>query len=202
VIHELLQQIEFLTRSAIGYDEGFESEAKRMAVVIRVLLYDNGKNTVSLLTHLNKKDMLFYDTARDLDPRNLLGESTLTYMEMRIGEGEMCKYSPNLDDSPANQNLKVPFDVWWNKKVIKDQPGTTFSRKDLILSVCHKDGGAHIDARLNEKYGDLTRNNSLGVIYELKNSSGPIPGIELASVRQIAHEVLKSLADEFPEYFN
>ena len=56
----LEEQIGFLLRFAESYDEGYKSEAKRMAVVMCVLLHDRGDNTVSLLTHLNKKDMLFY----------------------------------------------------------------------------------------------------------------------------------------------
>ncbi len=198
ILH-LEEQIGFLTRRAMEYDKGIESEAKQMTNVLRALLYDKGR-TVSLLTHLNKKDILFYDTTNDLDPKNILGQSTLTCMEMIIGEGAMCKYSPYLESSPIKDN-KVPFDIWWNKKVIKDMQGNIFSRKDLVLSVVHKDGGTHIDAELNPEYNDLTRNNSLGVTYELENSSGDIPGIELASVRQITYEVLKTLNDEFPELF-
>jgi len=198
----LKEQIGFLSRSAVSYDEGYESEAKRMAVVMRVLLHDNGKTSVSLLTHLNKKEILFHDTARELNHRNLLAEPTLTHIMMRTGEDRECKYIPNLDGGACPVDKKVPFDDWWNKKVIKDQHGNTFSRKDLITSVCNKDGGAHIDGKLNEKYANLTRNNSLGFEYQLEDSGGPIPGIELASVRQIDYEVLKSLEDEFPEYFS
>lgn len=197
------EQIGFLSRSASAYDEGYESEAKRMAIVLRVLLYDNGNRSVSLLTHLNKKEILFYDTARDLDPLNILAESTLTYMMMTIGESEQCKYLPILDEPQISiADKKVSFEEWWNKNIIKDMQGNTFSRGKLINSVCNKDGGAHIDAKLNENYANLTRNNSFGITYELKNSSGPIPGVELASIRQITHEVLKSLKDEFQEYFD
>lgn len=67
----LKEQIQFLLRSAKSYDEGFTSEAKRLAVVIRVLLHDTNRST-SLLTLLQRKDMLFYDTAWDYDPNNLV----------------------------------------------------------------------------------------------------------------------------------
>ena len=45
----LKEQIQFLLKSAQSYDEGFTSEAKRLAVVIRVLLHDT-KKSKSLLT--------------------------------------------------------------------------------------------------------------------------------------------------------
>jgi hypothetical protein len=66
-----------------------------------------------------------------------------------------------------------------------------------------KDGGAHVDSKLDEAYYALSRSNSLGWKY-IKNgvekdfATRP----ELASMRQISYEVLKSLKDEFPEYFN
>ena len=49
----LKEQIQFLLKSCQSYDEGFFSEAKRLAVVIRVLLHDT-KDSYSLLTLLNK----------------------------------------------------------------------------------------------------------------------------------------------------
>ncbi|MGP8189074.1 MAG: hypothetical protein ACLQG5_04040, partial [Methanobacterium sp.] len=199
----LEEQIGFLLRSAESYDEGYKSEAKRMAVVMCVLLHDRGDNTVSLLTHLNKKDMLFYDTAPDLDPRDILAKSTLAHMFMTFGNGEgNCEYLPNLNENPVTKkNVKVSFEDWWDKEVIKDMSGTTFTRNELVTKVCNQDGGAHIDAKLNKKYADLTRNNSMKITYQINDKGGPIPDVELASVRQISYEVLKSLKDEFPTFF-
>ena len=80
------------------------------------------------------------------------------------------------------------------------------TRKDIITNVCNKDGGAHLDEKLNGVYSDLTRNNSYGHRYFSRDIQGnilrdeDIKGAELASIRQITHEVLKSFKDEFPEY--
>jgi hypothetical protein len=194
----LREQIDFLLRSANSYDEGFKSEAKRMAVILRVLFHDHGKNSVSLLTHLNKKDMFFYDSAHERRP-NIL-EPTLTHLRI---SNEGASYVPNFDDTPISvTNIKVNFDKWWNNKVIKDQKGNTFTRNELVTKVCNQDGGAHIDAKLDKKYADLTRNNSIGWIFVSQNGREPVQNIELASIRQITFEVLKSLKDEFPEYFD
>ena len=54
----LREQIQFLLRSSQSYDEGFTSEAKRIAVIIRVLFHDTQKST-SLLTLLQKKLFLY-----------------------------------------------------------------------------------------------------------------------------------------------
>lgn len=69
----------------------------------------------------------------------------------------------------------------------------TLTRKELILSVANKDGGAHIDAVLDEKYGSLSRKNSLGWMFSKgPEQQGALRAPEKAAVRQIAHEVLKT----------
>lgn len=83
-----------------------------------------------------------------------------------------------------------------------DMSRNRFSRRDLVLSLCNKDGGAHIDPKLDATYAALTRNASMGHMYQTPSSSGMIESIELASVRQIAYEVLMSLKHSFPEYFS
>jgi len=48
----------------------------------------------------------------------------------------------------------------------------------------------------------MTRFNSLGLRFiQNGNKRYFATHSELASVRQISHEILKSLKDEFPEYF-
>lgn len=66
----LKEQIQFLVSSSKAYDEGFTSEAKRLANVIRILVHDTTRST-SLLKSLHKKDILFYDTAPYYSPSNL-----------------------------------------------------------------------------------------------------------------------------------
>jgi hypothetical protein len=86
--------------------------------------------------------------------------------------------------------------------VIRDKNNKTFTRKDLVLNTANTDGGAHIDPNLDQAYASLSRFNSLGWKYfrrdiedDFRNS--PV----LPSIRQIAHEVLKTLRQEFPELF-
>lgn len=195
----LKEQIQFLLRSSQSYDEGFTSEAKRLAVIIRVLLHDTQKST-SLLTLLQEKDISLYDTSVDYDPGNLV--PTLGLIMIQVGKD--IGYIPPLDNGSPRRYAKgkIPFDDWWNKIVIVDNKGNKLTRKDLILAVSNKDGGAHIDPKLDKAYADLTRFNSLGwefIVDGVKKESSTGP--EIASIRQISHEVLKSLKDEFPDCF-
>lgn len=191
----LKEQIQFLIKSSDAYDEGFKNEAKRLATIIRVLLHDTS-HSVSLLNQLGKKDILFYDTADDYEPENLMSQFGL--LSMTVGMGN--EYIPRLDSeiSTLHKTVKIPFIDWWEKIVIVDFESNKFSRKGLVLSVCEKDGGAHVDPELDDGYAKITRLGSLG----WKTSGGEyLRNAELASIRQITHEVIKSLKDEFPNCF-
>ncbi len=57
------QQIAFIKTSAAAYDDGNESEARRLAVNLRLLAHDS-RHSVSLPSHLGVKNELpFVDTA-------------------------------------------------------------------------------------------------------------------------------------------
>jgi hypothetical protein len=194
----LRNQVDFLRRSAEAFDKGYKTEALRMAVAIRILLHDTDYSK-SLLGQLDKKDVLFYDTAHELDPENLVPHTGL--VQIALG-GKHTGYVAGLDDIPPNRlNRKVPFGSWWNKIVINDKQRNPFTRKEIILYVANQDGGAHIDPSLDEKYVKLSRFNSLGWRKVVRGVDTPFERPDYASIRQITHEVLKTLRDEFPEYF-
>jgi hypothetical protein len=201
LISHLRDQINFLLLSADSFDRGFFSEAKRMAVAIRILLYDTTKSS-SLLGQLGKKNIYFYDTAANYDPANSMSTPGLVLMKCSPSGGE---YEAPLDAGPPTRYVrgKIPFDEWWNRIVIADIKHNTFSRRDLVLAVTNKDGGAHIDPKLDAAFAQLSRFNSLA--WKFHSSDGTTkdftPNPELPSIRQITHEVLKSLKDEFRELF-
>jgi len=202
LLDHLKDQIAFMKQSASSYDNGFEDEAKRLAVIIRVLVHDTS-NSTSLLTLLNKKNIKFYDSAVPYDPKNLLPYNGLTMMRLSTKEG--ASYVAPLDGGAPTRSRtrKIAFKTWWNGVfVIKDKDGVKFTRKDLVRNTANTDGGAHVDPELDVAYANLSRFNSLGwkvfrrdIEDDFRNS--PV----LPSIRQIAHEVLKTLRDEFSELF-
>ncbi len=201
----LKEQIQFLIFSSKSYDNGFYGEAKRMAISLRILLHDTSKSH-SLLAQLNKKSIKFYNLAHPYNKKNLLTTMSLISIKTKVDgtEGEVT-YEPLLDNwiPQKRQISKIDFNAWWNQTVIKDKEKNKFSRKDLILQVSNTDGGAHIDPELDDRYAALSRFNSLGweTVF-----NGKVLGFknkpELASIRQITHEVLKTLQDEFPDFFD
>ena len=192
----LKEQIQFLLNSVGNFDNGFEKEAKRIAVRLRVILHDT-RNSTSLLTHLNCKNILFYDTA--LDYRKY---RTTILIGIKLSTRDGPEYWAPLDNgSPIRyQKGKVSFDQWWNEIVLIDQDNNEFTRKNLVLIMTNQDGGAHIGEILDNAYAKLTKSEYLGWRFTYKGKSIRTYPVHVV-IRQICHEVLKSFNDEFPEYF-
>ena len=58
----LQEQVRFLKTSAESFDKGDRTEAKRLAVAVRILFHDT-KHSLSLLGQLGLKSCSFLDTA-------------------------------------------------------------------------------------------------------------------------------------------
>jgi hypothetical protein len=184
----LEDQISFLRASADAYDSGFEGEAKRIAVAIRVLMHDTRQST-SLLSQLGLKSGHFLDTSLPISPDNMTPHSGLIVTAMGSGG---AKYCAPLDDGIDQPTLR-DFDQWWNTPVFVDSQKRDVSRKELVLAVANQDGGAHVDPALDRKYADLSRGNSLGWNFTDGSREEAMGGPEKAALRQICHEVLKTL---------
>lgn len=189
----LQENIGFLVASCTAFDAGIHSEAKRLGTTIRVLLHDT-KNSHSLLGLLGHKEKILYlNTANARDPSNMLAHHGLVGFQFDqngpsywapLGDGPPTRYSRGTSD----------FESWWNEHVIVDHAGGVFTRKDLVLSLANKDGGAHVDPSIAPDYAALTRENSLGWVVSSNDSTEtPLKSVELHSVRQIAYELLQSL---------
>jgi hypothetical protein len=199
LLAQLKTQIEFLTRSAQSFDAGEKNEAVRMAVGIRVIVHDT-KESKSLLRQLGKKDILFYDTAHPFDSKNLMPH--LGLIQMRLG-GPGTGFRAGLDDIPPERlGKKIQFNTWWDRIVLSDHLKNRFTRKDLVLTLANQEGGAHVDPHLEEKYVKLSRFNSTGWRFGEKGVERPAERPDFPSLRQITHEVLKTLKDAFPQLFS
>ena len=225
--NHLCEQLRFLRASAASFDEGFEGEAKRLATTVRLLVHDT-KKSKSLLHQLKLKHAIqMHNTAHPFNPRNLLPHQGLVVMRVKSPEGAGASITftlfgreePNTDappDKPRAEMTYVPrvnapgggpwtptdvsFTSWWEEIVIKDGEGQVFSRKDLILAMANKEGGAHVAPELDEAYAKLTRFHSQGWQVRTEEVRQPADNsLAEASVRQIAHEFLVSVERAFPD---
>jgi hypothetical protein len=183
----LSDQLGSLQRAAHAFDEGYKAEAKRMATILRVLLHT--KRYPSLLRQLARDQMDFIDSADPPIAGNLLSTHGLIGFTFHNGR---VFYSAKLDGEERLQ--KIPFEEWWFATAFNDKEGRVLSRADVVLTAADQDGGAHVDQVLRDDYAALARKNSLDWVTE--DGLGQqiaLAGPDLAAIRQIAHEVLKTL---------
>lgn len=190
LIAELGDQTRLLVHACKSFDGGLQPIGKHIALSLRVLLHQHGQSQ-ALLQQLQLRSKRFLDTAGKLNPHNLLSDCHLCVM--RMGGGQ-ARYLPLCiqGGSPHGEHW-VPFEQWWNTAVVKDNKGRRFNRRDLVLNVANTDGGAHVDPTLDAAYSDLSRNNSLGWMIVDGDVQRPFPPPTMACLRQIAHEVLRTL---------
>lgn len=195
---ELKEQISLLQSACERFDSGLEAIGKHIALSLRVLLHHHGQSR-SLLEQLGLRDVKYYDTAGPINPKNLLSECNLVAFQLSDSGG---RYIPLAATGGGPFIRKIGLVEWWNEPVLKDQQGRVFNRRELILNVADTDGGAHVDPELEEAYMDLSRNNSLGWLFGDGKIEKALEGrAELACMRQIAHELLMTLKEIYPEMF-
>lgn len=181
-------QIGFIKRSCESYDAGIRSEAKRIATSMRILFLhtQNSNSLFNQLAYTN--NFLFWSSANLYTPSNLLSSWSLLSLQ---SNGIEMLYIPRLKEI-ASRTFFLELNDWWNE-IIFDDKQFFLSRKDIVLAVSNKDGGAHVDPEFDESYANITKRNSLGFFIETnKGSVPPNNNPAYASVRQIACEVLYS----------
>lgn len=189
---QLQDQLAFLERSCAAFDDGYTDEFKRLAVTLRVLVHDTPKSH-SLLRQLGMKGGNFAAYSKPIDGRNLLTDWSLGIMS--IGS-EGVALLPALDCRGIAPRL-LQFDDWWSELVYRDpQAGITLDRKTIVLAVANKDGGAHVDPEIDDRYAHLV-NEGTGWIAQTPHGVVAIEDLEKICLRHIAFEVLKSIQPAF-----
>lgn len=189
LLSHLDDQLQFLRSSSVSYDNGFIGEAKRLALVIRILVHDT-QSSVSLLTSLDVKDkFLYYDHhPAGIEP----GTVFQTRLRIQVTP-DGPQYLPH-DKPPAH---KHPFSDWWNNILIVNSPDVSYTRKQVVLSVANTDGGGHVDPKLDESYASLIDGTKAGwTYYKITGEKVPfLYGPQTTIVRDAASELELTLQE-------
>lgn len=191
LITALTEQRQMLEASARSYDAGNSWEAKRMATVIHVLMFDKGRQE-SLLRRLTVRGKLqFVSTKIDL-PGSVVPFAPLTLISMSpSGTVIVPQCVPCPDSNPNSQLMR--FHAWWDQLVYKTPDLGGFTRAALITMMRDRDA-AHVDNSTSPLYEAMAA--SVDPRLTINSQSGGergIPGAHLATVRQIAWEVVETL---------
>lgn len=195
---DLQKQIRFLESSCSLYDAGDEGEALRIATTLRVLVHDTGKSH-SLLGLLKlKSTMKFLDSGAPIDPipakeggglMVMHGLPGLVGIRCSIKGGQFIPVLSIRDHTPGY----VSFKEWWENPCIPGHNKNRYMRKQLVLQMANKEGGAHIDKEIDEAYRQYTK-SPLGMSFKVYGVEvGFINSAADASMRQIGWEALEAL---------
>ena len=163
-LYDLLQQVDKLSLD----DEQREMIAVAIAAQLRTLLYDSGRNK-SVLSQLGMKDRLYFmptcaygqiDMAANLVPSYSLVDCHITSGGFYVCHKKLEHFS---------HLLNVFFNYWWNEIVVdtKGDKPVRLSRKRIVLTLCDKEGGAHLDPDFTDEYFEV--NYNFGFKYINKN---------------------------------
>lgn len=174
------------------YDKGDDPEnaIRDMANSIRQLL-KSSRSTTSILDHVGRGSIKFLDTSPTWQPKGLLAEDGFLAKDLQ------GHYLAKLDSVPADDLRWVPLDEWWKRVIFSTPEGLKITRSDLVLTLTEQDGGTHTDAGIETEYYALTRLNILGWKFGSGRLSLEFRSPLAAAMRQIAHELLRSLDDSY-----
>lgn len=195
---KLREQADFLLASAHRfYDEGVFAESMRIATHIRTLVHETG-NSKPLLKEVqsNGLDLSILDHAGKVS-----GEEVFNFaVGIRVDRG--VAVFPSVDLQSAHYTPCV-IGAWWNRPVFSFWSNArqglstwmVYTRKQIVLILANKEGGAHVDPKMDPAYVKLLTDQPLGFEYQ----GVPIETPDLAKflTAQSGVEMLESLKQNF-----
>lgn len=228
-LDELHEQLDLLIDYCNQFDQGKLHYAKPMASALRVLVHD-GKNDKSLFLLLeSKKTMKFCSTSklyRNYEDIIYLATLITPARKPIIKNGNIndyeLKFVPNLSRNINPKNW-INFDDWYNLPVfihnkdkedglimLEQKPGSKLivNRSKIINYFRNKDGGGHVDPKVNSDMYNLSKSLSsiayqdIKPLHTYKLGEKYVPAIPFqnslhAALRQIAHEIILTIRKEF-----
>lgn len=160
-----------------------------MSSAIQTLCHTHGQS-IGLLNQLGKDGQGFLDSSVEWDPFNKHAHSTLiSIVASPDGPGWLAE----LDGRPM---WFVDFAQWWTSPVLSDgfDKGNSMSRRDLVGIMRNQDGGGHVDPMIDAAYAEMRTS-----VNWTDNSTNKqtTKDAEYHVIRQIGHELLKSLLPEY-----
>lgn len=184
-------QVEYIQSSINLFDGGQLNEARRIATALRILFHDTNQSHLLTGQLQVKNNLLFYSLANEYSPTNLLSSWMLLAVHMKIDNGSsFTHFVPRTVKDDHSRTFFLTFDDWWNQ-VIFDDREYRLTRRDIVLTIANKDGGAHVQGSLPDSYAHLVKQHSLGIM--LGDGQPLIDNPALISIRAIADEFISSL---------
>jgi len=157
----LSEQIAWLRASALSYDAGVVSEAKRIAVVVRTLVHDTSVSR-GLLSQLKMRDEISWLSAVEPTGTGFAGPPWVN-----------SPLEPEFRHIPGMPAFECTFPVWWRGRMFQFN-GAAIDRSWFVLTTANFDGGAHVDPVLPPDYRSITREGGLKTV-RINSAGDPYP---------------------------
>lgn len=147
----LAEQRQALAVSCESFDKGNGWEAARLATSVFTLVHDGG-SILSLLTQLGLRAPLrFVSTGQVKDKPGLVAASP-PLLQIELNSNTGVRFRPRFGSFP-NEMTRLQFPRWWEKEVIfKGGGSTSLTRRRLVFSLRHQDGGGHVGSLTDKAY--------------------------------------------------
>jgi hypothetical protein len=150
-----LEEQRHLLRIAIaGMSTGDLTQALHVATTIRVLVHETA-GSKPLLKSIQSNYLYLPIFDRMIEPpRNVApGVRAITFycpvsVQISVPAGTVCLMT-SLDSTEYRLST---LGAWWNNACMALPGLGPFGRRDLVLGLANKEGGAHVDARITKRY--------------------------------------------------
>ncbi len=185
----LKDQYSLLKDSVDGFYGGMEAKANDAAVRIRTLVHNTAKGTalLSLIAPNYMELSIYHRTKRLRHPRAVF---VLQQPFQISGDGK----SKFIRDDFTNPDYElVPLERWWTEDyLVIGAVGS--SKKQVVLDLANKDGGAHVDAEVPFRH---VAASEPPLILGL-NEHAVRPNLARSTVAQAGNELVDYLERHFP----
>lgn len=161
---KLEDQRHLLRKSIADFASGDLAEGARIAVAVRILVHETGAQT-PLLKQLTPNYLQLAILDEKPPKQEVLppGVKSVRIMSIPIGlslTNEGVFFRPKI----ATENYAPSIlGVWWTRPCLILPGLGGFSRKEIVLGLAEKEGGAHVDTNLSQRYRQLIESKQLQI---------------------------------------
>jgi len=186
----LEEQRHLLRKSINDVAAGDLVEAVRIAAIIRVLVHETGSSK-PLLKQLtsNYLELAILDGR---EPHAARDHMVLRFpVSMKLSP-ESVSFNPDLDTAGAALSI---LGKWWETPCLILPGLGGFSRRELVLGLANKEGGAHVDPNVSKRYQQLMGYKSIQM--GPQHALSPL-NVSRLMVAQAGVELLDCIERKFP----
>jgi len=157
-LERLREQRHLLNKSVTEMMKGDLAEALRVAASLRVLIHETGRNK-ALLAQLNRnyRELEILDSEPPPQKEPLPpGVKAAVVLSFPVGV-KITDAGVFLSSEPPPPETQRPtiLGKWWNCTSLIIPGAGGFSRKEIVLGLTDKEGGAHVDPEITARYQQL-----------------------------------------------